>query len=157
MKSVRAALLFICFTVFTTGVLAAGNGVKVPPFERVQLGNGAVVLLMERHDVPLIAFSAVLRGGAVSDPAGESGMASLLVGLLEKGSGTRDAVAFAETVASVGGQVETSASTESIAVSGSFLAHHHFTHMASGYRGTDNSYTKPHVDADAFDVVGSRG
>ena len=24
MKSVRAALLFICFTVFTTGVLAAG-------------------------------------------------------------------------------------------------------------------------------------
>ncbi|HKR34689.1 MAG TPA: pitrilysin family protein [Steroidobacteraceae bacterium] len=122
MKSVRAALLFICFTVFTTGVLAAGNGVKVPPFERVQLGNGAVVLLMERHDVPLIAFSAVLRGGAVSDPAGESGMASLLVGLLEKGSGTRDAVAFAETVASVGGQVETSASTESIAVSGSFLA-----------------------------------
>jgi predicted Zn-dependent peptidase len=64
----------------------------------------------------------VVRGGAVSDPAGESGMASLLVGLLEKGSGTRDAVAFAETVASVGGQLETSASTESIAVSGSFLA-----------------------------------
>jgi zinc protease len=122
MKCVRAALLFVCFTVFTTGVLAAGNGVKVPPFERVQLGNGAVVLLMERHDVPLIAFSAVVRGGAVSDPAGESGMASLLVGLLEKGSGTRDAVAFAETVASVGGQLETSASTESIAVSGSFLA-----------------------------------
>lgn len=118
MKSVVAALLFI----FSTAVLAAGNGVKVPPFERVQLGNGAVVLLMERHDVPLIAFSAVLHGGAVSDPSGESGVASLLVGLLEKGSGTRDAVAFAETVASVGGQLETSASTESIAVSGSFLA-----------------------------------
>lgn len=118
MKSVVAALLFI----FSAAVLAAGNGVKVPPFERVQLGNGAVVLLMERHDVPLIAFSAVLRGGAVSDPSGESGVASLLVGLLEKGSGTRDAVAFAETVASVGGQLETSASTESIAVSGSFLA-----------------------------------
>lgn len=119
MKSLVALALFI----FSAGALAAGsNGVKVPPFERVQLGNGAVVLLMERHDVPLIAFSAVLRGGAVSDPAGESGVASLLIGLLEKGSGARDAVAFAETVASVGGQIETSASTESIAVSGSFLA-----------------------------------
>jgi predicted Zn-dependent peptidase len=118
MKSFVAALLLI----FSSTVLAAGNGVKVPPFERVQLSNGAVVLLMERHDVPLITFSAVLRGGAVSDPDNESGLASLLVGLLQKGAGSRDAIAFAETVASVGGQIETGASTESIAVSGSFLA-----------------------------------
>jgi predicted Zn-dependent peptidase len=118
MKTLVTALLFLC----SLCVLAADNGVKVPPFERVQLGNGAVVLLMERHDVPLIAFSAVLRGGAVSDPAGGSGVASLLAGLLQKGAGSRDAVQFAETVASVGGQIETSVSTESIAVHGSFLA-----------------------------------
>ncbi|MGH8237692.1 MAG: M16 family metallopeptidase [Steroidobacteraceae bacterium] len=118
MKTLVAALLLPC----SACVLAAGNGVKVPPFERVQLGNGAVVLLMERHDVPLIAFSAVVRGGAVSDPASKSGVASLLAGVMQKGAGSRDAVQFAETVASVGGQIETSASTESIAVSGSFLA-----------------------------------
>jgi zinc protease len=122
MRSVKAALLFIFSILVAGAAFASGNGVKVPPFERVQLGNGAVVLLMERHDVPLIAFSAVLRGGAVSDPADESGLASLLVGLLQKGAGSRDAVAFAETVASVGGVIETAASTESIAVSGSFLA-----------------------------------
>jgi zinc protease len=118
MKTIVAALLFLC----SICVLAADNGVKVPPFERVQLGNGAVVLLMERHDVPLIAFSAVLRGGAVSDPVGGSGVASLLAALLQKGAGSRDAVQFAETVASVGGQIETSVSTESISVHGSFLA-----------------------------------
>jgi predicted Zn-dependent peptidase len=118
MKTFATALLFI----FSASVIAAGDGVKVPPFERVQLPNGAVVLLMERHDVPLIAFSAVLRGGAVSDPADASGLSSLLAGLLQKGAGSRDAVQFAETVASVGGQIDTSASTESISVSGSFLA-----------------------------------
>ena len=118
MKKIVTALLFFC----SACVLAASNGVKVPAFERVQLDNGAVVLLMERHDVPLIAFTAVIRGGAVTDPAGESGVASLLAGLLQKGAGSRDAVQFAETVASVGGQIDTSASTESIAVSGSFLA-----------------------------------
>jgi zinc protease len=118
MKTLVAALLFFC----STCVLAASNGVKVPAFERVQLPNGTVVLLMERHDVPLIAFSAVLRGGAVSDPAGASGVASLLAGLLQKGAGSRDAVQFAETVASVGGQIEAAASTESISVNGSFLA-----------------------------------
>jgi predicted Zn-dependent peptidase len=118
MKTLVTALLFFC----SICAFAAGNGVKVPPYERVQLGNGTVVLLMERHDVPLIAFSAVLRGGAVSDPAGGSGVASLLAGLLQKGAGSRDAVQFAETVASVGGQIETSVSTESISVNGSFLA-----------------------------------
>jgi predicted Zn-dependent peptidase len=118
MRTIFTALLFFC----STCVLAAGNGVKVPQFERVQLPNGTVVLLTERHDVPLIAFSAVLRGGAVSDPAGGSGVASLLAGLLQKGAGARDAVQFAETVASVGGQIEAAASTESISVNGSFLA-----------------------------------
>lgn len=101
---------------------AADVGVKTPPYERVQLGNGAVLLLMERHDVPLIAFNALLRGGAVADPADRFGTASLLAGLLEKGAGARNAVQFAETVASVGGAIETGASTESISVSGSFLA-----------------------------------
>lgn len=118
MRTVIAVVAFF----FSVCAVAEGNGVKVPPFERVQLGNGAVVLLMERHDVPLIAFSAALRGGAITDPDGSSGLASLLAGLLQKGAGARDAVQFAETVASVGGQIETSASTESIGVSGSFLA-----------------------------------
>lgn len=103
----------------------AENGVKTPPFERVQLDNGAVLLLMERHDVPLVSFTALLRGGAITDPEKAHGASSLLAALLEKGAGTRDAIAFAETVASVGGQISTGASTESMSVSGSFLARDH--------------------------------
>jgi zinc protease len=105
-----------------TPASAAADGVKVPAFERAQLDNGAVLLLMERHDVPMIAFTALLKGGALSDPAERLGMSSLLAGMLEKGAGERDAVRFAETVASVGGAIHTSADTEAIAVNGSFLA-----------------------------------
>lgn len=100
----------------------ASSAVKTPNFEKVKLGNGTTLLLMERHDVPLIAFNAVIRGGALTDPEDRLGTANLLAGLLEKGAGARDANAFAETVASVGGSIETGASTESISVSGSFLA-----------------------------------
>ena len=100
----------------------ASSAVKTPNFEKVKLGNGATLLLMERHDVPLIAFTAVLRGGALTDPEDRFGTANLLAGLLEKGVGTRDANAFAEAVAAVGGSIETGTSTESISVSGSFLA-----------------------------------
>nr|WP_298716925.1 pitrilysin family protein [uncultured Steroidobacter sp.] len=103
-------------------VVFAASTVKTPNFEKVKLANGATLLLMERHDVPLIAFTAVVRGGALTDPAERLGTASLLAGLLEKGAGNRDANTFAETVASVGGQIQTGTSTESISVAGSFLA-----------------------------------
>lgn len=101
---------------------AGDSGVRVPPFERVQLNNGAVLLLMERHDVPLIAFNAVMRGGALTDPAQQSGMSQLLVHLLEKGAGKRDAFAFADALASVGATISTDADTESSVIQGSFLA-----------------------------------
>lgn len=119
-----SAGVFAFLLLYSVQLSAAANtpAVKVPPFERVQLDNGAVLLLMERHDVPLIAFNAVMRGGAVTDPAKQAGMAGLLAGLLEKGAGPRDAFTFADTIASVGGVISTGAETESIFVNGSFLA-----------------------------------
>jgi zinc protease len=117
----RLVMVFAVVCSFTTTV-SASNAVKTPDFEKMKLDNGVTLLLMERHDVPLIAFTAVIRGGALCDPQDRLGTASLLAGLLEKGAGRRDANAFAETVASVGGSIETGASTESISIAGSFLA-----------------------------------
>lgn len=117
------ALVIVLIVCQATVPAKAGDaGVRVPPFERVQLDNGAVLLLMERHDVPLIAFNAVVRGGALTDPAQQSGMSQLLVHLLEKGAGQRDAFAFADALASVGATIATDADTESTVIQGSFLA-----------------------------------
>ncbi|HMN44308.1 MAG TPA: pitrilysin family protein [Povalibacter sp.] len=109
----------------TLSAQAADSGVKVPPYERVVLDNGAVLLLMERHDVPLIAVRAAVRGGAAIDPDDQAGMSSVLANLLEKGAGKRDATEFASTLASVGGVLSATAQTESIVVSGSFLSRDH--------------------------------
>jgi zinc protease len=111
----------LCVCALPSLVLAAA-GVTVPKYERIALANGAVVLLMERHDVPLISFSADLRGGAMTDPVDAAGSASLLANLLEKGAGSRNAFEFADAIAAVGGSIRTGADTESISVSGSFLA-----------------------------------
>ena len=102
--------------------LATGQGVTLPAFERVALDNGTILLLNEQHDVPLVAVSAVLRGGAVSDPLEQNGLAGLFAALLEKGAGERDAAQFAEAVDSVGGRLSASAGLESITITGDFLA-----------------------------------
>ena len=121
-SSMTLRIFVVLFSSFIASFAIANGGVQTPPFERVQLANGTVLLLMERRDVPLIQFDARVRGGGGLDPSDRSGVASLLASLLEIGAGERDSLTFAQTVASVGGAIQTDASVEAIVINGSFLA-----------------------------------
>lgn len=101
---------------------AFAQGVTLPDFERIELDNGAVLLLSEKPEVPLVSVTAILRGGAVVDPDGRGGLANLLASLLEKGAGERDAALFAETIDASGGMLMSRADLETVTVSGNFLA-----------------------------------
>lgn len=114
--------LLLTIATFLLVTAAAAQNVTLPDYTRVKLDNGTVLILVEKHDVPLIGIQAVLRGGAVSDPGGLNGLSSLLAGLLEKGAGDRDAATFAEAIAAVGGRLSASGGLETITISGGFLA-----------------------------------
>ncbi len=107
------------------GAAAAGvapGGVNVPPHERIVLPNGMTLIVMPRHDVPLVSFNAVLRSGESAGAAGKPGVASLVAGLLEKGAGRRNAFEFVDAVEGVGGTFNAAAGPESIGIRGQFLA-----------------------------------
>jgi predicted Zn-dependent peptidase len=58
---------------------------KLPQYEKFELENGLTIYLMEKHDVPLISFSAIFNAGAERD--GEhSGIASLTAEALRFGT-----------------------------------------------------------------------
>jgi zinc protease len=97
-------------------------GVKVPAHQRFALSNGLTIILMPKKEVPMIAFSGFVRGGALADPAGKDGVASLVAGLLDRGAGKRSAYEFADAVEGVGGSFSATAGAEAISVSGQFLA-----------------------------------
>ncbi|WNG14136.1 M16 family metallopeptidase [Cystobacter fuscus] len=101
---------------------AARDSVKLPKARVLTLKNGARVQLVEDHDVPLVSFTARLRGGALGDPEGKEGLAALTAELLQKGAGTRDARQFAEAVDSVGGSLAVSPGRESLDVMGQFMS-----------------------------------
>jgi zinc protease len=102
--------------------VAGAQGVKLPKATVIELKNGARLILAEKHDVPLISFSAWLRGGALGEPQGKEGLASLTGELLLKGAGKRDARQFAETVDGVGAELNVSAMSEALEVNGQFMA-----------------------------------
>ncbi len=116
-----AQLLPVLFALLLS-LAAQAQGITLPDAERIVLDNGAVIILSEKHDVPLIGVQAILKGGAVADPAGKQGMASLYAALMQKGAGERNAAEFAEAVDSVGGRLSASAGLEGITISANFLA-----------------------------------
>lgn len=113
-------LLIAVFATALTSAFAAN--VKLPDYQTVQLDNGATLLLAPRNDVPLVAATVLVRGGALADPVGKEGVAELTAGMLEKGAGKRNATAFAETVDGAGGSLGFSSSTEAIVGNAQFLS-----------------------------------
>ena len=101
MRRFRHTLVLVCLMVGP----AFAQGVTLPDAHRIELENGIVFILNEKHDVPLIGLRAMLVGGAANDPAGRAGLSSIVAGLLEKGAGDRDAAAFAEAIDAVGGSL----------------------------------------------------
>ncbi len=118
--NLRLLVLAVVSVVLPT--VANARGELLPVHERIALDNGTILLLSEKHDVPLIGLRAVVRGGAVADPVGRNGLASLLAGMLEKGAGSRDAAEFAEAVAAFGGELYATADLEAITVGAEFLS-----------------------------------
>ena len=117
-----------CALLATSAVAAAATGagaregVKLPPFERVTLDNGAQLVLMPKRDTPMIAMTVLARGGSLADAPGREGTASLLADLAQKGAGSRDAALFAEAIEGAGGSLSVATGAESLAISASFLA-----------------------------------
>src|SRR5258705_12648126 len=99
-----------------------GTAIETPPPRQVRLPNGTVLILAEKHDVPLIAFYALLRGGALADAPGKEGTASLTAGLLRKGAGKRTAQEIAALTDGLGADLDTGSGLEHTYVAGEFMA-----------------------------------
>jgi zinc protease len=132
--------------------MPAGAEVRLPAYSRTELPNGAVLLLAEKHDVPLVAIDIGVRGGSLADPDGRDGTAALLAELMQKGAGARDAAAFAEAVDAVGGELSIDAERGALRLSAEFLAED----AALMVELAAQALTAPRLDADEFMKVRER-
>jgi len=176
-RGVGRKLLALLPVLLFAGALAAAAaepaGVKVPANQRFVLPNGLTIVLVPKKDVPLIAFSGFVRGGAAADPADKAGVASLTAGLLDRGAGNRSAFEFADAVEGVGGSFNAGAGAESISFSGQFLARdralmielladalmrpHFDAAEFANYRDREIEFIKSAKDSDPSQLVGLYG
>ncbi|MEN6604766.1 MAG: pitrilysin family protein [Bryobacteraceae bacterium] len=111
-----------CWLMLAGLALPLAAQVKLPPYTRQTLPNGVVLVLMPKHDVPLTSIEVLIRGGAESDPADMSGLASVTAELLRRGTATRSADKFSEEADFIGATFQTGSNEQATIVSTEFLS-----------------------------------
>ena len=96
---------------------AAAVKVATPTPVETRLANGLRVIVVEKHDLPLVAAQIVVPGGGSADPTGRAGVVNLMADLLTKGTATRSATDIARQIESLGGSIGSDAEWDSSAVS----------------------------------------
>jgi zinc protease len=114
-------VIFLTAMSLGTPAMLPAQSIHLPPHEKIVLKNGLTVLLLEKRGVPIVDIAAVIKTGAVADPTGAEGLASITAELLRKGTEKRSAQQFAADLDFTGGSFEAAAGADFSTASGEFL------------------------------------
>ncbi len=104
--------------------LALAGDLKLPPITEKTLDNGLNVIIIENHELPIVAMQVVIKSGSSFNPAGKAGLADFTAGMLRKGTKTKNAVEISEAIDFVGGSLDASSNRDYTAASASVLLKH---------------------------------
>src|SRR5687767_13907681 len=88
---------------------AAPRSANLPKPAEKTLANGMRVIVVPKHDVPLVSARLMIRTGSEADPGDLSGLASLTANLLTQGTTTRTAEQIARGVEALGATLNANA------------------------------------------------
>ena len=95
----------------------AGKPLQLPELQRAKLSNGLEVVLLERHELPLVDVRLLSRAGYAADPKGKEGLANLTMSMLDEGTSSRDTLQIAEELEKLGANIGSGASLDVLSVS----------------------------------------
>lgn len=95
----------------------AASQLSLPVPKSFKLANGLTVMLVERHNLPVVSANLVVLSGSEANPAAKPGLASFTADILDEGTERRSALQLADDAAQIGASLATSSSSDSSAVS----------------------------------------
>ncbi|MET0290313.1 MAG: pitrilysin family protein [Pseudoxanthomonas sp.] len=95
---------------------------KFPALERATLSNGMDVVLVERHQTPVVQLSVEFPGGYSADVGKKLGTASFTMSMLDQGAGAYSALELAARQEDLGAELSAGAGLDSASVGLSALA-----------------------------------
>jgi zinc protease len=99
--------IFILIFLFIVQFARAGYSAE-PLGKRIVLDNGMVLLLSEKHDIPMVTMNMALRAGGMVEPSDKPGLAAITASLLTQGTASRTANQISREIDFVGGSLSVS-------------------------------------------------
>lgn len=90
---------------------------NLPPIERFELSNGLDLVIMEKRGIPIVQLNLVVQAGAVDDPDGRIGLASMTASMLDEGAGDLDALQLADAIDFLGADISVGSGVHMTSVS----------------------------------------
>lgn len=87
--------------------LPALKQLSLPAIQEFNLSNGLKVVLMEKHDVPLVQLNLTVNAGSVNDPENKFGLFSLLGDMLDEGAAGKTSMQIADEIDFLGASIRT--------------------------------------------------
>jgi len=99
----------IAFIIFTVVCLLSVTAFAAEPIgKRIVLDNGMILLLSEKHDIPMVTMNMALKAGSMVEPVDKPGLASITASLLTQGTVKRTANQISREIDFVGGSLSAS-------------------------------------------------
>jgi len=89
---------------------------EMPEIQDYRLSDGMRVVLVERHEVPLVSLELQVRGGASAQSPEEAGLAALTADMLDEGTRSRSALQIADAVDLLGASLSSTAGYDASSV-----------------------------------------
>ncbi|MCX6169655.1 MAG: pitrilysin family protein [Ignavibacteriales bacterium] len=97
--------------------LPAPKKLNLPAIQQFTLSNGLKVVLMEKHEVPLIQLNVTVKAGSVNDPENKIGLAWLTFNMLADGAAGKTSLELSDAIDFLGARISANASFHSGTVS----------------------------------------
>jgi zinc protease len=84
--------------------------IALPPIQERHLDNGMRLLVVERHEIPLVDAVLLVGTGPEADGPGKAGLATIVANMLTRGTPTRSATDIAAETATLGASLSAASS-----------------------------------------------
>ncbi len=104
MKSLKYLFIFVLLSALSSAIDVRA---AEPLGKRIPLENGMILLLSERHDIPMVTVNMAIKAGNTAVPADKPGLASVTASLLTQGTTRRTASQISSEIDFIGGSLST--------------------------------------------------
>ena len=116
------------FTILVNDKYLSGEGnVESMKYRKATLDNGLKVIMVEHHELPIVAIELLVKAGSVHEPREKPGLAHIVTQLLREGTRTKGSFEISEEIDFIGGTLSVDCEYDSSSVTTAALVKHYKT------------------------------